>query len=149
MIKRKGDLFTSTAPYLAHGVNCKGVMGAGIAKGFKDKYPDNYERYKRACDMRSLRPGMVYRTEMKSGISIVNMATQDNPGADARYAWVFESGTAVAKRVLKRQDSVKPLVAVPMIGCGIGGLVWENVEPILRTVEILNPGFEWEVWKFE
>lgn len=47
----KGDLF-ALAPkgaYLAHACNCQGVWGSGIAKTFKDKFPDDYKEYKAWC----------------------------------------------------------------------------------------------------
>ena len=51
MIKHiKCDIFESGADYILHQVNCKGVMGSGIAKQVKDKYPKVYEEYKRWCN---------------------------------------------------------------------------------------------------
>jgi O-acetyl-ADP-ribose deacetylase (regulator of RNase III) len=46
-----GDLFANEhgAQALAHGCNCIGSMGAGIAVGFRERYPDMYEEYRRRC----------------------------------------------------------------------------------------------------
>jgi O-acetyl-ADP-ribose deacetylase (regulator of RNase III) len=46
-----GDLFVNryNAQALAHGCNCQGAMGAGIAKGFRELYPDMYEEYHQQC----------------------------------------------------------------------------------------------------
>lgn len=42
-----GDILNSTSSILVNPVNCKGVMGAGLAKQFKQKYPKMYLRYRR------------------------------------------------------------------------------------------------------
>jgi hypothetical protein len=45
-----------------------------------------------------------------------------------------------------KKDGRTPVLAIPQIGCGIGGLEWSKVETLLKSVEILNPGFQFEVW---
>ena len=35
---------------ICHQVNCQGVMGSGIAKQVREKYPNVYNSYKKACD---------------------------------------------------------------------------------------------------
>lgn len=44
-----GNLLESDAEALVNPVNCVGIMGAGLAKQFKDKYPDMFDRYKELC----------------------------------------------------------------------------------------------------
>src|SRR5262245_45723785 len=46
-----GDLFTNAhaVQAFAHGCNCQGSMGAGIATGFRDRYPAMYEQYRARC----------------------------------------------------------------------------------------------------
>ena len=39
------DIFKSKAQTLANTVNCVGVMGKGIALGFKKNFPDMYKDY--------------------------------------------------------------------------------------------------------
>lgn len=143
MIKRLGNLFDSTAPALGHGVNCQGLMGAGVAKVFKEMFPKNYEAYNTNCDLKFLRPGetFVYHEGDKH---IFNMATQDQPGPDAQYRWVLKAATE-AMDMAERLNLDR--IAIPLIGCGIGGLVWEPVEAILRATELSYPNTQWEVWK--
>ena len=48
MIKHiKRDIFKSGADLICHQVNCQGVMGSGIAKQVREKYPKVYKEYKR------------------------------------------------------------------------------------------------------
>ena len=46
-----GDLFVNRfqAQALSHGCNCQGSMGAGIATGFRDRYPQMYAEYRIRC----------------------------------------------------------------------------------------------------
>ena len=50
MIKHiKCDIFESGADVICHQTNCQGVMGSGVAKQVREKYPQVYEQYKRVC----------------------------------------------------------------------------------------------------
>lgn len=143
MIRRLGDLFSTDAPAIGHGVNCQGLMGAGVAKVFKDKYPKNYQAYYDVCDLKFLRPGETFIYH-ESDTYIFNMATQDQPGPDAQYRWVLKAATDAMERADKMQLD---RIAIPLIGCGIGGLQWEPVEKILFATELSFPNTQWEVWK--
>lgn len=128
----KGDLFLSGAPAIGHGVNCRGVMGAGIAKVFRAEYPEMYQKYKSLCERGLLTPGNTWPWQDASGLVIYNMASQDEPGANARLEWLART----ASRVLVNADARKfDRVAIPQIGCGIGGLEWDDVEEVLLEAE--------------
>ena len=45
----KGNILDSDADAILHQVNCQGVMGAGLAKQIRGRYPNVYEKYKNAC----------------------------------------------------------------------------------------------------
>ena len=49
MIEKTGNLFDSGYHAIGHGVNCRGIMGAGIAVEFKDRFPKNYQEYVTKC----------------------------------------------------------------------------------------------------
>lgn len=146
---QKGDLFTTKLTAIGHGVNCAGVMGAGIAKPIKDKWPNNFSNYEAACRGGFLVPGDTLLV-VENGMHIFNMASQRRPGRDARYDWLFGSALDAAEQAVK---SGLDSIAIPMIGCGIGGLDWRHVENLLYTVEdivndtLRSTRFEWEVWK--
>jgi O-acetyl-ADP-ribose deacetylase (regulator of RNase III) len=118
---RDGDLFTSGLPALAHGVNCRGVMGAGIAVAFRQRWPEMYESYRKRCLKGNLIPGeiMTWR-DARSRTVIFNLATQDQPGACAQ-PWMI---TAAAGQMITEalHDFRITEIGLPAIGCGIGGL---------------------------
>lgn len=144
MIKRVGNLFDTGATCIGHGVNCHGIMGAGIAKEFKRRFPDNYRAYSRRCRDKTLRPGKTF-VWAEDGTTIMNMASQNRPGADATYEWLFLAAQDAAAKATALGEKV---IAIPQIGCGIGGLKWHKVEVVLLAVEILS-GIEFEVWKYD
>jgi O-acetyl-ADP-ribose deacetylase (regulator of RNase III) len=117
----EGDLFGCGIRALAHGVNCKGVMGAGIAVEFRRRWPQMFESYRRRCLKHSgMIPGDVMPWKDDDGTVIFNLATQDRPGADA-HPWMIAA--AVGRMVTEaHHDLGLTEVAMPLIGCGIGGL---------------------------
>ena len=146
MIMRKGDLFSTDAKCIGHGVNCKGVMGAGIAKAFREKYPENYNAYRRVCQSGALGGGEVFVWPFNDDNRVIfNMASQVEPGANASYAWLFQSAWESARIC---SDLKYDRLAIPLIGCGIGGLEWPRVEVLLLAIETMVPDFQFEVWKF-
>lgn len=123
-----GDLFQSGAPAIGHGVNTKGLMSSGIAVLFKNKFPRMHENYLLLCEMESFKPGTTWVVN-EDGTLIFNIASQELPGANASYDYLrsaLEDGLAKADRLGVRE------LALPQIGCGVGGLDWALVEPIIR-----------------
>jgi O-acetyl-ADP-ribose deacetylase (regulator of RNase III) len=120
IIFTQGDLFASHLPAIAHGVNCRGVMGAGIAAQFRARYPKMYESYRRRCLRGELLPGEVVPWKHDDGTVIYNLATQREPGPDAQ-PWMI---TAAVGRMITEAvtDYGITEVGLPLIGCGIGGL---------------------------
>jgi len=126
-----GDLFSSDAQALAHGCNCLGVMGAGIAAEFKERYPEMYQAYRRQCLDGSFGLGSVM-VWVEDGKQIVfNLGTQPRPGRCASYEAMGESLGAM-KRVA--DDIGVKVIAIPRIGTGHGGLEWSKVKLIVEEI---------------
>lgn len=154
MIERNGDIFNTDASYIAHGVNCKGLMGSGIAVQFKKRFPEMHAGYVLRCADGRLAPGGFWvGTGMHEGrpVYIVNLASQDEPGANAHYSMLFSAvqNFAAAASHPERIRMYGGLVAIPEIGCGIGGLEWYRVKYILECIEQMYFGIEFEVWHYE
>src|SRR5438874_7592451 len=77
----KGDLFANRfqAKALAHGCNCQGSMGAGIATGFRDRYPEMFAEYRRRCKAkpREFNLGDVFLWKAEDQPRVFNLATQE------------------------------------------------------------------------
>lgn len=153
MQHKDGNLFDTTADIIAHGVNCKGVMGAGIAKTFRAAYPDMYYAYKGLCNEGKLNPGDYFAWyDTSSEKMVVNLASQNNPGPNASYEWLTNSvlsfATALDANAYIYGERYGRTIAIPEIGCGIGGLEWPIVELILEAVET-RFDIEFEVWHYK
>lgn len=138
-----GDLFTAHADALGHGVNCKGLMGKGIAKAFREQWPDMYSEYRLMCQEELLKPGLIYPWADKVGPTVINIATQEYPGPDASYEWV-DAGVRNALAYMN-QRGLKSL-AIPRIGCGIGGLEWPLVKDLIEVALQSWPELEVQVY---
>lgn len=126
---RQGDIFESGADLLVNPVNCKGIMGAGLALQFKKRFPENYAAYRQYCLEGKLKPGGTFVFE-----SIVNLATKDDWRKPSQLEWI-ESGLASlsTRSVLLAALFRNPYtVALPALGCGHGGLKWEQVKPMIE-----------------
>lgn len=127
IIHCQGDLFTTTARAIAHGVNVDGRMGAGIALPIRNKFPKMFSEYRLYCVTDVLQPGHTH-TWTDGQTVIYNCASQDRPGPYASLDWL---DTSVREALTDADTRGIERIAMPRIGCGIGGLHWEDVEPLL------------------
>jgi len=133
-----GDLFALDVDAIGHGVNCKGVMGAGIATTFKSKFPRMFPEYESLCRQGILHLGQVhvYDKPFNDYPVIYNIASQYEPGANADLRAI-----GVAAQFVRFDAERRGLktVALPQIGCGIGGLTWPLVYTTLERVFEYSP----------
>lgn len=129
----KGSLFDCGAEALVNPVNCVGVSGKGLAKVFKVKFPASYKRYATMCRTKQLRLGRVFvdgPLESERAKYVIYLPTKLHWMNDSRVVDI--AGGLVA--MVNACKIIKPKsVAIPALGCGLGGLDWEVVEPMIRT----------------
>jgi O-acetyl-ADP-ribose deacetylase (regulator of RNase III) len=129
-----GDLFANThrAQALAHGCNCLGSMGKGIATGFRDRYPAMYREFRRRCkaDPREFNPGdcMLWKEDDRPWV--FNLATQR--GYKGATFEAIEAALTSMRRQAEK-ESVRS-IAMPRIGAGYGGLDWDKVKEVIGRV---------------
>lgn len=132
----KGDLFETDAGIIAHGCNCKGAMGSGIAAIIRSKYPVAYDHYiDEYTHYDELVLGEVqYVYIPEEDRYIANCMTQDEYGTHKRQVnyeaiyTCFESLEAFA-----RKHKISH-VALPAIGAGLAGGSWNIILTILKEV---------------
>lgn len=127
MTEVTGNLFEQGLPALAHGCNTRGKMGAGIAREFARRYPEMVKEYQEHCRTGAFKLGIVW--VWHADITVYNLATQVNPGRDARLEAI--EGT-VTKALQHAEARGTRQLGVPRIGAGIGGLPWDDVRDALR-----------------
>lgn len=125
----KTNIFESPAQVLVNTVNTVGVMGKGIAKQFKDIYPEMFRQYQTYCERNLLDIGKlwIYKTPHKW---ILNFPTKKHWRAPSKVEYI-ELG--LQKFVETYVDRDIHSISFPLLGCGNGGLDWETeVKPLME-----------------
>ena len=128
----QGNILEANTEALVNTVNCVGVMGKGIALQFRQRFPENYQFYQRACKDGEVRPGQmtIFATgSMVNPKYIINFPTKRHWRGKSRIEDI-ESGLVDLVMQVKRLG-IKS-IAVPPLGCGNGGLDWEDVRPVIE-----------------
>jgi O-acetyl-ADP-ribose deacetylase (regulator of RNase III) len=135
MIERcRGDVLNADVEALVNTVNCVGIMGRGVALQFRKAFPGNYKVYRAACDKKQLRPGKMLVFELSRTENprfIINFPTKRHWRADSRIGDI-ESGLGALVSEVKNRGIRS--IAIPPLGCGLGGLDWEEVRPRIEKV---------------
>lgn len=131
-----GNLLSARTPFIMHGCNAQGVMGSGVAKALRDYNERIFRDYRRAYETDGLKLGDVIPVDGGDWI-VLNAITQEFYGRDGkRYA----SYDAITEAVLNTNTLASgQAVAMPMIGCGLGGLRWSVVKQILVEYAHFEP----------
>lgn len=129
----QGDLLDQDVDAIVNTVNCVGIMGKGIALQFKQKWPQNFKHYEKACKAGEVRPGRMFVHELgRLGGKphfIINFPTKDHWRGKSKLSFI-EDGLDDLVRVV-REYGIRSL-AMPPLGCGNGGLNWAAVRPLIE-----------------
>jgi O-acetyl-ADP-ribose deacetylase (regulator of RNase III) len=132
---KSGDMFDEPSEAIVNTVNCVGVMGKGVALEFKRRWPDNYRAYKRLCDAKKLSPGTMFIFQTGDLLQdndrkfLINFPTKLHWKAKSKIEYVEHGLDDLAYQV--RKLGIKSLV-LPPLGCGNGGLDWNEVRPLIE-----------------
>jgi O-acetyl-ADP-ribose deacetylase (regulator of RNase III) len=144
MIKMStGNLLEAPVEALVNTVNTEGVMGKGIALQFRLAYPDMFKAYADACKSKTVRLGRMDVFDL-GGLAagprwIINFPTKGHWKAKSRLADI-EAG--LQDLILTVERLKIRSIAVPPLGCGNGGLAWEDVRPRIEEAFAAAPGVE-------
>lgn len=143
----KGDIFESHCFAAVNPVNCVGVMGAGLAKQFKERYPNMFEAYKKYCSSGEMKLGRNFVWLNPEALRSDRRCTDYGEFANifcfpTKYRWKDQSQIEWVKAgLIDLYNYVKVnfgkgcSLAIPKIGCGLGGLNWENdVKPLIEKI---------------
>ncbi len=143
----QGNLFDADAEAFVNTVNTEGVMGKGVALQFRNAYPDNYKAYRRACRAGDVRPGRMFIHHCNSLSNpkyIINFPTKRHWRSKSRLDDIETGLQALICDV--RRLGIRS-VAVPPLGCGLGGLSWEEVQHLMRLAFEELPEVRWLVYE--
>ena len=131
MIVETGQsIFDVAADALINPVNCVGVMGAGLALAFKERFPHCWDPYSRACREMTPRPGtLLYVPPVAESPGIICFPTKDDWRDPSRIQWIDDG---LSFLVAHADSWGIRSVAIPQLGCGLGGLPWAEVRPVIE-----------------
>jgi O-acetyl-ADP-ribose deacetylase (regulator of RNase III) len=133
-----GNMLDVTKGILVHGCNTHGVMGSGIAKAIKDKWPTSvYEQYHDHCkpfvDAKKHRQllGTIQITLPSPTLIVVNAFTQHTYGFGERHV-DYEAVAKCFECVVKELKPEMGPLYFPLIGAGLGGGSWPVIAMIIE-----------------
>jgi len=135
-----GDLLQQQVDAIVNTVNAVGVMGKGIALQFKQKWPENFKAYERACKRGEVRTGQMFIYDAGGLLKpryIINFPTKRHWRERSRLSYIDEGLRDLVDQV--RRLNIRS-IAIPPLGCGNGGLEWDDVRPRIEraAAELAN-----------
>lgn len=135
----KGDLLQTEVKHLIHGCNSHGVMGSGVAKAIRDKYPKAYQDYNDAYNSYGLALGDIIVSvqgdnRFMGNRVIHNAITQKDYGR--RDDRVYVSYWAIAESFRKISSWGVKEIAMPKIGAGLANGDWNVIAAIIENTLI-------------
>lgn len=143
-----GNIFDCTEDIIVHQTNCQGVMGHGIAKQVKDRYPEVFQGYYHYCKTNEPESllGEALIIEANDGKYIGNIFGQLNFGEGLQTD--YERLQNGLQEICDFAKEHKLSVAIPYkIGCGLAHGDWGVVAKIINKV--FNEDVKATIYKYE
>jgi O-acetyl-ADP-ribose deacetylase (regulator of RNase III) len=144
---KKGNIVKEDAEALVNSVNIVGVMGKGIAMQFKKAFPKNFDEYRRAFENQQLDIGkmLVYATgTVFNPKYIINFPTKKHWRYKSKIEYI-EAG--IPNLIYEVKKFGIKSVAIPPLGCGLGGLKWSAVLKLLQKSLNEVPEVKWIIFE--
>lgn len=130
-----GDITLATEDCIISAANTVGVMGKGVAKAIKTRYPWCYHPYKKACANNEIEPGDIFVVKIegleRDSPIIIHAATKKHWRNKSKIEWVIRCFKNLRDYA---EDNQCRSMAVPKLGCGLGGLDWKDVEDEMESI---------------
>ncbi len=138
LIEIEQDLTKIQQGVILHGCNTKGVMGFGQSLALRSAFPMIYPPYRSYCQIANKMGrnilGRVVEVQIEDkDLYVLNGLTQKDYGVDGK---VYADVNAIERVVNHAADFASFLkipLYMPKIGCGFGGLKWEDVSQIVQA----------------
>lgn len=157
---KNGDLLSSGCKVICHQVNCQGVMGSGIAKEIRNRFPIAYDTFRKSFINGEAKLGNIdiafdhdeYNQRSGCWLFICNMYAQFHylprgivhTDYNALRSCIDKLKKEIERRWKDRDDLV---IGFPYgIGCGLGGGDWNIVKNIIEE-EFADDKWKVEIWK--
>ena len=130
MIERgHGNLLVADVDALVNPVNTQGVMGKGLALQFKKAFPESFSAYQQACKRGEVVPGRVHVVHRQASPRfLLNFPTKEHWRQPSKLVYIRDGLEDLITQV--RALGIRS-IAIPPLGCGLGGLAWSDVKPLI------------------
>lgn len=132
----KGDLLEAPEQILLHSCNSLGVMGAGVAKLIRQKWPKAYQDYLDEYNSYGLPLGSIVPSKQPDGKIILNAITQDTIGKTGVHVSYWAIANVIYQLDQRFVVKDSKVVAMPMIGSGLAGGDWTIIEAIIENTAV-------------
>ena len=129
-----GNIFNSDKQTITNAVNTVGVMGNGLAAQFKKRYPTYFNQYKIECFDKTLQIGQLTVYQVDENKQILNFPTKEHWKNTSKLTYI-ESGLQYLVENCENMNITS--LALPPLGCGLGGLQWDDVYKMM--LDYLTP----------
>lgn len=148
----KGNLLDSDCDYICHQVNCRGVMGAGIAKQIRERWPEVYDSYRdfhEDCiwQKREMLGKVDFAPIFNTKQTVINMFCQDNIGYDGNRYTSYDAFATALYNIMYRVDEGAVIGFPKCIGCGLGGGNWAVISALIE--EVLGQDYDVRIYELE
>lgn len=132
-----GDVFSyvckDNCPCIAHGCNCFNTWGSGVALQMKQHYPDAYNTDLSTSKGDTNKLGHITST-LCGDITVYNLYTQYAYGSQSQHTFYLPLYSALTEMHNDMKQHNYSCVAIPLIGCGTGGMTEEGLYNALYRV---------------
>lgn len=134
---------------IAHGVNCQGVMGSGVAKLIREEFPNVYQAYIGFCIIGQVPEKLLGKTQfvtLKNNVIVANCFTQLNYGRDGKRYVSYDAVDSCMEELAIESKQMGLHINFPFIGAGLGG---GNPDIIKLIMEDHFPGDNATLWIYK
>lgn len=129
----KGDVLLAPQDLIAHGCNCAGGFGAGVALAIARKYPQVKQAYLKKFHSEGWKPGDIQQVLIGPNQAILNLGTQKHYLPRGVDLFEYEAFKSICKRLKQHCLDHKKTLAMPKIGSALAGGDWKRILLIIET----------------
>lgn len=128
----EGDILSSNADAIVNPCNTHGACGAGLSRQLAEKWPWWVSDYKSMCASGRVQTGKVQmsRSVIDGLPHIIHLPTKDDWRKPSKMTFI-KDGLDSLVQLCEHEQLVS--VAIPKLGCGLGGLQWPLVNMRIRA----------------